>query len=134
MNKYDKKHIANVRDYQRRIDDIYKKAVEQISMRSAGLDAPDGYIFTFDDFPALRKQIDALISKMQSDIEFTVTDGVRAEWDLANAKNDALVGTLPDALSQLAKYHRTHEDALSAFLGRLGVERERVEICDPVQG
>lgn len=118
MNKYDKKHIANVRDYQRRIDNIYKKAVEQISMRSAGLDAPDGYIFTFDDFPALRKQIDALISKMQSDIEFTVTDGVRAEWDLANAKNDALVGTLPDALSGLAKYHRTHEDALSAFLGR----------------
>jgi hypothetical protein len=118
MNKYDKKHIANVRGYQRRIDSIYKKAVEQISMRSAGLDAPDGYIFTFDDFPALRKQIDALISKMQSDIEFTVTDGVRAEWDLANAKNDALVGTLPDALSQLAKYHRTHEDALSAFLGR----------------
>lgn len=118
MNKYDKKHSANVRDYQRRIDDIYKKAVEQITMRSAGLDAPDGYIFTFDDFPALRKQIDALISKMQSDIEFTVTDGVRAEWDLANAKNDALVGTLPDALSGLAKYHRTHEDALSAFLGR----------------
>ena len=118
MNKYDKKHIANVRGYQRRIDSIYKKAVEQISMRSAGLDAPDGYIFTFDDFPALRKQIDAIISKMQSDIEFTVTDGVRAEWDLANAKNDALVGTLPDALSQLAKYHRTHEDALSAFLGR----------------
>ena len=118
MNKYDKKHIANVRDYQRRIDNIYKKAVEQITMRSAGLDAPDGYIFTFDDFPALRKQIDALISKMQSDIEFTVTDGVRAEWDLANAKNDALVGTLPDALSGLAKYHRTHEDALSAFLGR----------------
>lgn len=118
MNKYDKKHIANVRGYQRRIDDIYKKAVEQITMRSAGLDAPDGYIFTFDDFPALRKQIDALISKMQSDIEFTVTDGVRAEWDLANAKNDALVGTLPDALSGLAKYHRTNEDALSAFLGR----------------
>ena len=54
MNKYDKKHIANVRDYQRRIDDIYKKAVEQISMRAAGLDAPDGYFFTFDDFPALR--------------------------------------------------------------------------------
>jgi len=118
MNKYDKRHIANVRGYQRRIDNIYKKAVEQISMRSAGLDAPDGYIFTFDDFPALRMQIDALIAKMQSDIEFTVTDGVRAEWDLANAKNDALVGTLPDALSGLAKYHRTHEDALSAFLGR----------------
>lgn len=118
MNKFDKRHIANVRGYQRRIDNIYKKAVEQISMRSAGLDAPDGYIFTFDDFPALRKQIDALISKMQYDIEFTVTDGVRAEWDLANAKNDALVGTLPDALSQLAKYHRTHEDALAAFLHR----------------
>jgi len=118
MDKFDKQHLANVKRYQRRIDAIYKKAAEQAAVMAASLPAPDDYIFTFDDFPAIKKQIYALLATMAAEVEMTVTDGVRAEWDLANAKNDALVGTLPDAVSQLAKYHRTHEDALSAFLGR----------------
>ena len=118
MNKFDKQHLANVKRYQRRIDAIYKKAAEQAAARAASLPVPDDYIFTFDDFPAIKKQIDALLATMAAEVEMTVTDGVRAEWDLANAKNDSLVGTLPDALSQLAKYHRTHEDALAAFLER----------------
>ena len=118
MNKFDKQHLANVKRYQRRIDAIYKKAAEQAAQRAASLPVPDDYIFTFDDFPAIKKQIDALMATMAAEIEMTVTDGVRAEWDLSNAKNDALVDTLPGSLSSLAKYHRTHEDALNAFLER----------------
>lgn len=118
MNKYDKRHIANVRRYQRQVDAIYKEAVEQAALRSAGLPVPDDYIFTFDDFPALKMQIDALMSSMQADLELTMTNGIRAEWDLANAKNDALVSSALGQAAGLARYHRTHEDALSAFLAR----------------
>jgi hypothetical protein len=79
---------------------------------------PDDYIFTFDDFPAVKKQIDALMATMAADVELTVTDGIRAEWGLSNAKNDALVDSVLGDAASLARYHRTHEDALNAFLGR----------------
>jgi hypothetical protein len=118
MNKYDKRHIANVRRYQRQVDAIYKEAVEQAALRAAGLPVPEDYIFTFDDFPALKMQIDALMSSMQADLELTMTNGIRSEWDLANAKNDALVSSALGQAAGLARYHRTHEDALSAFLAR----------------
>lgn len=118
MNKFDKQHLANVKRYQRRIDAIYKKAAEQAAARAASIPAPDDYIFTFDDFPAIKKQIDALLATMAAEVEMTVTDGVRAEWNLANAKNDALVDSVFGDMAALAKYHRTHEDALSAFLER----------------
>lgn len=118
MNQFDKQHLANIRRYQRKIDAIYKKAAEQAAQRAASLPAPDDYIFTFDDFPAIKKQIDALMATMAADLELTVTDGVRAEWDLANAKNDALVDSVLGDMGKLARYHRTHEDALGAFLAR----------------
>lgn len=118
MDKFDKQHLANVKRYQRRIDAIYKKAAEQAAARAASLPVPDDYIFTFDDFPAIKKQIDALLATMAAEVEMTVTDGVRAEWDLANSKNDALVDSVFGDMAVLAKYHRTHEDALNAFLQR----------------
>jgi hypothetical protein len=118
MNKFDKQHQLNVRKYQRRIDAIYKKTAEEAARRAATLPVPDDYIFTFDDFPAVKKQIDALMATMAADIELTVSDGVRAEWDLSNAKNDALVESVLGDAASLARYHRTHEDALNAFLER----------------
>ena len=118
MNQYDKRHLANVRRYQRRIDDIYKKATEEAAARAASLPVPDDYIFTFDDFPAVKLQIEALMAEMRAEIELTVADGVRTEWDLANEKNDALVNSVLGDAAKLARYHRTHEAALGAFLKR----------------
>ncbi len=118
MNKYDKRHLANVRRYQRRIDAIYKRAAAEAARLAATLPAPEEYVFTFDDFPAAKAQIDALMAGMRADIELTMTDGIRTEWDLANAKNDALVESALGQSAGLARYHRTHEEALGAFLGR----------------
>lgn len=118
MNQYDKRHLINIKRYQRRIDNIYKKAAEEAAMRSAGLTAPEDGIFSFDDFPATKKKIDALMETMRADIELTVIDGVRTEWALANAKNDALVDAALGQGAELAKYHRTHADALDAFINR----------------
>lgn len=118
MNKYDKRHIANVKRYQRKIDAIYKKAAEEAARLSASLPVPKDYIFTFDDFPATKLQIDALMASVREDIQFTVSSGIRAEWDLANAKNTAMVQQLLGQSAKLARYNRTHEDALNAFLGR----------------
>ena len=122
MNKYDKQHINNIRRYQRKIDKIYKTAAEEIAQRAAGLPAPEDDIFSLDDHPRTMEAINALMDDMRKQITFTVTDGVRAEWDLANAKNDDMVD---DALAGRAKaaeavrWYRQNIEARDAFLGRV---------------
>lgn len=119
MNKYDKRHIANVRRYQRQIDAIYKQAAAEVAARASTLPAPEDGIFSFDDFPAIKAQIDSLMAQMAGNIEFTVNNGVHAEWALANDKNDALVeSVLGGDVSLAAKYHRAHNEARDAFLAR----------------
>ena len=118
MNKYDKRHLANVKRYQKRIDDIYRQAAAEAAALGHGFPAPADGIFSIADHPALQAQIDALLADMRRDIEFTVTDGVRTEWDLSNAKNDALVDSVLADHQRLAKYYRTNTEARDAFLAR----------------
>ena len=118
MNKYDRQHLANVRKYQRQIDKIYRDAAAQVAARYSGLPAPDDAIFSFDDFPAVKAQIDALIRQMAGDIELTVQDGIKTEWGLSDAKNDALVDSVFGDNAVAALYKHRNTDALNAFIER----------------
>ena len=118
MNQFDKRHLANVRKYQRQIDKIYRDAAAQVAARYSGLPVPDDAIFSFDEFPAVKAQIDALIRQMAGDIELTVQDGVRTEWDLSNDKNDALVDSVFGENAIAARYKHRSVDALDAFMNR----------------
>ena len=118
MNQFDKRHLANVRKYQRQIDKIYRDAAAQVAARYSGLPVPDDAIFSFDEFPAVKAQIDALIRQMAGDIELTVQDGVRTEWDLSNDKNDALVDSVFGENAIAARYKHRSVDALDAFMSR----------------
>ena len=118
MNQFDKRHLANVRKYQRQIDKIYRDAAAQVAARYSGLPVPDDAIFSFDEFPAVKAQIDALIRQMAGDIELTVQDGVRTEWDLSNDKNDALVDSVFGENAVAARYKHRSVDALNSFMNR----------------
>ena len=118
MNQFDKRHLANVRKYQRQIDKIYRDAAAQVAARYSGLPVPDDAIFSFDEFPAIQAQIDALIRQMAGDIELTVQDGVRTEWDLSNDKNDALVDSVFGENAIAARYKHRSVDALNSFMNR----------------
>ena len=118
MNKFDRQHLANVRKYQRQIDKIYRDAAAQVAARYSGLPAPDDTIFSFDDFPAVKAQIDALIRQMAGDIELTVQDGIKTEWGLSDAKNDALVDSVFGDNVVAAMYKHRNTDALNAFIER----------------
>lgn len=118
MNQFDKRHLANVRKYQRQIDKIYRDAAAQVAARYSGLPVPDDAIFSFDDYPAIQAQIDAFIRQMAGDIELTVQDGVRTEWDLSNDKNDALVDSVFGENAIAARYKHRSVDALNSFMNR----------------
>lgn len=118
MNKYDQKHQRNIAAYQRMVERIYKQAAADIALRSQSLSVPDEGMFSFSDYPLTQQMMDQLIARMRSDLTAVVTDGVKEEWDLSNAKNDALATSALGMTERLPQYFQRNEEARDAFLAR----------------
>lgn len=123
---YDKTHLRNMAAIGTRIDRIFKKAAEEaakigVSIKTA---LPEDRIFSFDDYPATKKQIERLMTALQESMETTIVSGVRSAWILSNNKNNALVSRIfGDRVGDLSKeqyrrYFSTNGEALDAFLQR----------------
>lgn len=122
MDKNERKHRSNLSAYEREIDRLYRQAVAQAAAIGASLQGPKGdALFSFDDYPTVRKRVERLLEALQSGITAVVTDGIKAEWELANEKNSELVrqvfgdnaGKL--AQEQYRRYFNNNDDAREAF-------------------
>lgn len=124
MNKYDRRHIANVRTYQRMVDQIFKAAADDAAMIAQGQEAPEEDIFSFADMPQTSRAIDALQGQMATRLELLLINGISAEWALSNEKNDALCDSVLAEAARIssyyrkARYYRTNIEARDAFLAR----------------
>ena len=125
MNKYDRTHLAHLSKYQRQIDSLYRRLIQEAALLGASVDGLKGdSLFSFDDYPALRKRAERLIEEMRSGMSAVIVNGVNAEWTLANNKNSELartvfgdrVGKLPQA--EYRRYFSTNDNARKAFLSR----------------
>ena len=123
---YDKTHLRNMAAIGTRIDRIFKKAAEEAAKIGASIKAPlpEDRIFSFDDFPATKKQIERLLQALKDSMEVTIVNGVESAWTLSNNKNNALVARIfgdkakdmPE--EQYRRYFSTNGAALNAFLQR----------------
>lgn len=125
-SEYDKTHLRNMAAIETRIDRIFKKAAEEaakigVSIKTA---LPDDRIFSFDDYPATRQQIERLMTALQQSMETTIVNGVQSAWTLSNNKNNALAQRIfGDRVGKLSKeqyrrYFSNNGEALEAFLER----------------
>lgn len=123
---YDKTHLRNMAAIGTRIDRIFKKAAEEAAKIGVSIKSPlpEDRIFSFDDYPATKKQIERLMTALQESMETTIVSGVRSAWTLSNNKNNALVSRIfGDRVGELSKeqyrrYFSTNGAALDAFLQR----------------
>lgn len=123
---YDKTHLRNMAAIGTRIDRIFKKAAEEAAKIGVSIKAPlpEDRIFSFDDYPETRKQIERLMTALQESMETTIVSGVRSAWTLSNNKNNSLVSRIfGDRVGDLSKeqyrrYFSTNGAALDAFLQR----------------
>lgn len=123
---YDKTHLRNMAAIGTRIDRIFKKAAEEAAKIGVSIKAtlPEDRIFSFDDYPETRKQIERLMTALQESMETTIVSGVRSAWTLSNNKNNALVSRIfGDRVGKLSKeqyrrYFSTNGNALESFLQR----------------
>lgn len=124
IGTYDKKHKENLAKRARKVQQLYDAAVKRIAQAAAPslFDADPKKEFHFEDFPALKKEMEALMQDLGSSLQANIEDGDQESWTLSNTKNDAMVdsiiGTkhLPKKVVQAWKH--PHLEALNAFIAR----------------
>ena len=124
IGTYDKKHKENLAKRARKVQQLYDAAIKRIAQAAAPslFDADPKKEFHFEDFPALKKEIEALMQDLGSSLQANIEDGDQESWTLSNTKNDAMVDSiigkknLPKKVVQGWKH--PHLDALNAFIAR----------------
>lgn len=124
IGTYEKKHKENLAKRAKKVQQLYDAAVKRIAQAAAPslFDADPQKEFHFEDFPALKKEMEALMQDLGSSLQANIEDGDQESWTLSNTKNDAMVdsiiGTkhLPKKVVQAWKH--PHLEALNAFIAR----------------
>lgn len=126
QNKYEKEHLEHLSTYEQDVDRLYRKIVQQVA--AIGISISDDFtpeqLFSFDDYPTLRKRVEKLLSALQSGLSAVILNGIEAEWTLANNKNSELARLVfGDNISQMSpeqerRYFSTNDSAREAFTQR----------------
>lgn len=125
MNKHDRQHLSNLSAYEREIDRLYRQVIAQAV--AIGYSLPDfdpDTLFSFDDYPSVRRRVEKLLSALQSGLSAVILNGIEAEWTLANNKNSELARLVfGDNISQMTpeqerRYFSTNDSAREAFTQR----------------
>lgn len=124
IGTYDKKHKENLAKRARKVQQLYDAAIKRIAQAAAPslFDADPKKEFHFEDFPALQKEMNALMQDLTSSLQTNIEQGDEESWTLSNTKNDAMVDTiigkkhLPKKVVQAWKH--PHLEALNAFIAR----------------
>lgn len=122
QNKFDKQHKQNIKLHEKRIDTLYKTAIDEIvSISNAISKIKPDTPFSFSDYPITRKRLNDLLVSFKKQMEVAILSGVRSAWTLANNKNNELanrvfgdnVGKLTQR--QYRQYYSNNEEARQAF-------------------
>jgi hypothetical protein len=117
---YDAKHKKNLSASAKKITKAFNDTIAKIAFKAADVKFNPDDDFSFDDYPALKKAANQYINAMTADIQMIVSDGDKAEWQLSNTKNDAMVDYVIGAhvLSEkiIKTWKHPHLEALSAFI------------------
>lgn len=122
---YEKKHKENLAKRAKKVQQLYDAAVKRIAQAAAPslFDADNQEKeFHFEDFPALKKEMEALMQDLGASLQTNIEDGDQESWTLSNTKNDAMVDSIIGTKQLPAKtvkaWKHPHLEALGAFISR----------------
>lgn len=124
IGTYDKKHKENLAKRARKVQQLYDAAIKRIAQAAAPslFDADPQKEFHFEDFPALKKEMEALMQDLGNSLQANIEDGDQESWTLSNTKNDAMVDSIIGKKKLPAKtvkaWKHPHLEALNAFIAR----------------
>lgn len=121
---YDEKHKQNLAKRAKKVSSLYDAAVKRLTQAAAPslFDADKEQEFHFEDFPALKREMDALMQDLYSSLQTNIEDGDEESWTLSNTKNDAMVesviGKAKHPKQTVQAWKHPHLEALNAFIDR----------------
>lgn len=124
MRRHDRKHLTNLRAYERQVEQLYERAIAEAAKLAVEItDFNPSKPFSFRDYPIQKRKADKLIKWLKQGLAATITRGVQTEWALANMKNDALANSLFGGVSKIPdiirrKYYAPNGVAMRAFMER----------------
>lgn len=122
LRGFDAQHYSRTKRYARQIERLYNTACDEIAAAAGRVTIPEDGVFSFDDFPATRKQAQGILTRLAKRIETVITTGTRTEWEAACDKSDTFLNSIlrtskltPDEAKQ---YQARNLEALQAFQQR----------------
>ena len=91
INKqYEARHLADIQKYQKQIELLYRKVIANIYKEATNL-KPKGNTFSITDFPDFNKKVDKILLQFTKDVDLTLVNGVKGQWELSTEKNGAVI-------------------------------------------
>ncbi len=120
---YDAAHRKNLYTRANNVERLYKQAVQKLAQAAQpSLFAGTVQEFSWQDFPALEKEINQLAKGLTQGLQLNIEQGDKESWALANTKNDAMVASMigktsvPKAVLQT--WNAPNLAAMNAFIQR----------------
>ena len=126
LDSFDKKHLQQIAALENKVAAIYAELCKEVGVVGMlfGGKVDLEKVFKLGDYPEINKKVDQIIESLHDRLGSAIVDGVTAQWQLANEKNDDLVrkvfGKDLDNLTedQITRYFTSNQPALDAFLKR----------------
>lgn len=125
MNKWDKRHLAHLKNVEREVDRLFAAAVKEAAALTPLIgDLSPTEPLSLMNSPIIRKRVETLLDGLKTGLSVTIVNGVKSAWTMSNNKNNELsrmvfgdnVGKLSQA--QYRRYFSNNGTALDAFLNR----------------
>lgn len=122
LRGFDAQHYARTTRYARQVERLYSTACSEIAAAAGRIDIPEDGVFSFDDFPATRRQAQGILNRLAKRVEAVIETGTRTEWQAACDKSDTFLSSIlrTSRLSpeEAAQYQARNLEALQAFQQR----------------
>lgn len=122
LRGFDAQHYARTTRYARQVERLYNTACNEIAAAAGRITIPEDGVFSFDDFPATKKQAQGILTRLAKRVEAVINTGTRQEWEAACDKSDTFLNSIlrtsklsPDEAKQ---YQARNLEALQAFQQR----------------
>lgn len=122
LRGFDAQHYARTTRYARQVERLYNTACSEIAAAAGRIEIPEDGVFSFDDFPATRRQAQGILNRLAKRVEAVIETGTRTEWQAACDKSDTFLSYIlrTSRLSpeEAAQYQARNLEALQAFQQR----------------
>lgn len=122
LRGFDAQHYSRTTRYARQVERLYNTACSEIAAAAGRIEIPEDGVFSFDDFPATRRQAQGILNRLAKKVEAVIETGTRTEWQAACDKSDTFLSSIlrTSRLSpeEAAQYQARNLEALQAFQQR----------------